>query len=70
MKKVLLVAMVVGLGFTSCSKGDYNCTCTTEIFGVSSTSVTAFESVKEDDAKEACDAGTSTGISTCVLTDA
>lgn len=69
MKKVLLLTAVVALGFTSCSKGDYTCTCTVDLLGVESTSETTFEGVKEDEAKEACDAGNSS-FSTCVLADA
>ncbi|MDB4534753.1 hypothetical protein N9242_07765 [Vicingaceae bacterium] len=70
MKKVLLLAVVVGgIAFTSCSKkGDYTCTCTATSGGASASSSTVLSNVTEDDAKEACDAGSATSsITTCTL---
>lgn len=67
MKKVLLfVAVVGGLAFTSCSKSDYQCTCTSEFAGVTSTTEATFEGVKEDEAQDACDAFAFTD-ETCTL---
>ena len=79
MKKVLLFTVVLaGLGFTSCSKGDFVCTCTEQdnTFG-NSVWEESYNGVKESDAKDACESENSsysfmgmTSTTTCVLKDA
>jgi uncharacterized lipoprotein YehR (DUF1307 family) len=69
MKKMLLFTIILGatVAFTSCSKKDYTCTCTTTIGGTSSTTTYEYEGVKEDDAQASCDVLGSGSSTTCSL---
>lgn len=78
MKKVLLLTAVVAMAFTSCSKKDLECTCTSSLSTVVAgttttefgpTTVTKFEGVKKDKAALDCPA-TSTSTSTFDTFDA
>jgi len=58
MKKMLLFTVILGgtIAFTSCSKKDYTCTCTTTISGVSTSTDYEYKGVKKDDAEASCNA--------------
>ena len=73
MKKLLLFAIILGgsIAFTSCSKkGDYNCACTIDFMGTSTTTESVMKDVKEKDAEEACDKLDETASASCTLKDA
>jgi hypothetical protein len=56
MKNIYIIAIVMGLAFTSCTKkSDYTCTCTVPPSTAASTST--LTNISEDDAKAACDNG-------------
>ena len=55
MKKVLLFAVVIGgVAFTSCSKKDLTCVCTTVSTGNTHVETTEFKGVKKDKAALQC----------------
>jgi hypothetical protein len=66
MKKVLLVAVAGMFVLASCKK-DYNCECTINFLGTSTTQTTVLKDVKKKDATAACDAGDMAGISSCEI---
>lgn len=62
MKKLLSIAVVtVALVSLSSCKKDYTCTCTVDFMGESISTSTTINATKGD-AKEACEAGSSTGV--------
>lgn len=58
MKKLVLLAAIVSVGFVSCKK-DYTCSCTTTSGGASATATTTIKDTKKN-ATESCENGTST----------
>ena len=63
MKKVIRIAAFAVLGMVALSscKKDYTCTCTATVGEISSSASTTLNATKAD-AKEACEAGSTTGV--------
>ena len=68
MKKVLLFTAIIALGITSCSKGDYTCTCTSVYAGVTSTTQESYSGINQDNAQKSCESF-QFGDETCVLNE-
>ena len=68
MKKSILIVSVLCLAFVSCKKkSDYTCTCS--VPGSTLESTSQLTDITEEDAKVACDNGTTVATAVCVLSE-
>ena len=68
MKKIYLFAVVIALALTSCTKkSDYTCTCS--VPGSTESSSSQLIDISEEDAKAACDNGTTVEEAVCTLSE-